>query len=48
MTVILPIEEMMGDNAAMIAWTCLKIYNNNIVDVNFKADPRLVINNTYN
>jgi len=47
-TVILPIDEMMGDNAAMIAWTCLKIYNDDIVDVNFKADPRLVIKNTYN
>ena len=47
-TVLLPISEMLGDNAAMIAWACLKKYNKNIIDINFKADPRLVINNTNN
>ena len=39
---------MMGDNAAMIAWASLKKYNKNIIDINFKADPRLTINNTNN
>jgi len=48
MIVLLPISEMMGDNAAMIAWACLKKYNKNIIDINFKADPRLTINNTNN
>ena len=49
MTVLLPIGEMMGDNAAMIAWACLQKYNKNIIDINFKADPRLaIINNIEN
>ena len=47
-TILLPITEMMSDNAAMIAWACLKKYNKNIIDINFKADPRLTINNTNN
>ena len=33
MTVILPKSEMMADNAAMIAWACLKKYNENIIDI---------------
>jgi len=27
----------------MIAWACLKKYNKNMIDINFKADPRLAI-----
>ena len=48
MSVLLPINEMMGDNAAMIAWACLKKYNKNMTDINFKPDPRLVINSSNN
>ena len=48
MSVLLPINEMMGDNAAMIAWACLKKYNKNMIDINFKPDPRLAISNTNN
>ena len=44
-TVLLPISEMISDNAAMIAWACLKKYNKNMIDINFKADPRLAIDN---
>ena len=47
-TVLLPISEMISDNAAMIAWACLKKYNKNMIDINFKADPRLAIDNIYN
>ena len=32
---------MCGDNAAMIAWACLKRYKNNLKsDFNFKTNPR--------
>ena len=44
-TVLLPISEMISDNAAMIAWACLKKYNKSMIDINFKADPRLAIDN---
>ena len=46
--VLLPISEMISDNAAMIAWACLKKYNKNMIDINFKPNPRLTINNTNN
>ena len=36
-----PIKEMMGDNAAMIAWTCMKFYKKNRDDLFFKPMPRL-------
>ncbi len=38
-----PLQEMMGDNAAMIAWACICNYNENKIDVDFKVDPRLEI-----
>ena len=40
-----PIKEMMGDNAAMIAWACLKFYNKNKNDLFFKPKPRLSVEN---
>ena len=40
-----PIKEMMGDNAAMIAWACLKFYNKNKNDLFFKPKPRLSVKN---
>ena len=36
---------MMGDNAAMIAWACLKFYNKNKNDLFFKPKPRLSVEN---
>ncbi len=36
-----PIKEMMGDNAAMIAWTCMKFYKKDRNDLFFKPMPRL-------
>jgi len=36
-----PIKEMMGDNAAMIAWACMKFYKKEKNDLFFKAMPRL-------
>ncbi len=36
-----PIKEMMGDNAAMIAWACMKFYKKNRNDLFFKPMPRL-------
>ena len=38
-----PIKEMMSDNAAMIAWACIKNYSNKNADIFFKANPRLKI-----
>ncbi len=38
-----PIKEMMGDNAAMIAWACMKFYNKKRNDLFFKPMPRLVV-----
>ncbi len=40
-----PLKEMMSDNAAMIAWACLKNYNKNKIDLHFKPKPRMDINN---
>ena len=36
-----PIKEMMGDNAAMIAWACMRFYKKDRNDVFFKPMPRL-------
>ena len=38
-----PVKEMMSDNAAMIAWACLKKYKYKENDIFFKPDPRLKI-----
>ena len=32
---------MMGDNAAMIAWACMKFYKKDRSDLFFKPMPRL-------
>ena len=39
-----PIKEMMSDNAAMIAWACIKNYRKNKNDIFFRPQPRLSIN----
>ncbi len=39
-----PIKEMMGDNAAMIAWACLKNYKEEKNDIFFKPSARMKIN----
>ena len=36
-----PVKEMMIDNAAMIAWACMKFYNKDRNDLFFKPMPRL-------
>ena len=36
-----PLKEMMIDNAAMIAWACMKFYNKDKNDLFFKPMPRL-------
>ncbi len=38
-----PIKEMMGDNAAMIAWACMKFYKKDRDDLFFKPMPRLEV-----
>ena len=38
-----PIKEMMGDNAAMIAWACMKFYKKDRDNLFFKPMPRLVV-----
>ncbi len=40
-----PIKEMMGDNAAMIAWACMKFYKKNKDDLFFKPMPKLGVRN---
>ena len=40
---IIPKKEMMSDNAAMIAWACIKKFDRKLIDINFKADPRLKV-----
>ena len=38
---VFPPQDMCGDNAAMIAWTCLQRHKQNIKpNINFKEDPR--------
>ena len=39
-----PIKEMMSDNAAMIAWACMKNYKIEKNNLYFKPQPRLKIN----
>ena len=39
-----PLKEMMSDNAAMIAWACLKNYREEKNNIFFKPQPRLKIN----
>ena len=39
-----PLKEMMSDNAAMIAWACIKNYNKEKNDIYFKPQPRMKIN----
>ncbi len=41
--IIFPTKEMMSDNAAMIAWSCLNKDINDCKDILFKANPRLEI-----
>ena len=38
-----PLKEMMSDNAAMIAWACIKNYNKDKINIFFRPDPRLKI-----
>ncbi len=38
-----PLKEMMADNAAMIAWACIKNYNEQKVDLFFKPQPRMSV-----
>jgi len=40
-----PIQEMMGDNAAMIAWACLKFFKKERSNIFFKPKPRLSVKN---
>ena len=37
------LKEMMGDNAAMIAWACMKFYKKDRNDLFFKPMPRLEV-----
>ena len=39
-----PLNEMMSDNAAMIAWACIKNFNIEKNNIFFKPNPRLRIN----
>jgi len=39
-----PLKEMMSDNAAMIAWACIKNYNKEKDDIYFKPQSRMKIN----
>ena len=41
---IIPPNEMFGDNAAMIAWACLKKYKKDMNNINFQPHPRLTLN----
>ena len=38
-----PLKEMMSDNAAMIAWACLKNYKEKKNDIFFKPQPRMQV-----
>ena len=40
---VIPINEMMSDNAAMIAWACINKYSNSKENIYFKPNPRLNI-----
>ena len=39
-----PLKEMMSDNAAMIAWACIKNYNEKKNDIFFKPSAKMKIN----
>jgi len=43
-----PLKEMMGDNAAMIAWACYKNYHISKNNIYFKPLPRMEVNNKLN
>ena len=38
-----PEKEMLSDNAAMIAWACIKKFDKKNINLNFKVDPRLEV-----
>ncbi len=38
-----PIKEMMSDNAAMIAWACIKNFKKKKINIHFKPRPRMDI-----
>ena len=38
-----PLKEMMGDNASMIAWACIKNNNKNKIDLLFKPKARMSV-----
>ena len=38
-----PLKEMMGDNASMIAWACIKNYDKNKIDLLFKPKARMSV-----
>tara|TARA_B100000029_G_scaffold445606_1_gene466180 strand:- start:401 stop:1402 length:1002 start_codon:yes stop_codon:yes gene_type:complete len=40
---LIPSNEMISDNAAMIAWACIKKYDGKNMNINFKPNPRLKI-----
>ena len=39
-----PLKEMMSDNAAMIAWACIKNYKNKNSNIFFNPQPRMKVN----
>ena len=39
-----PIEEMMSDNGAMVAWACIKNYSKKKNNIHFKPQSRMIIN----
>ncbi len=41
--ILYPVNQMMGDNAAMIAWACFKNYSKDKINLHFKPEPRLKI-----
>ena len=43
-----PIDEMMSDNAAMIAWACYKNYKKEKHNILFKPDARMKVNEVIN
>ena len=43
MNLVLPINEMMSDNAAMIAWACINKLNKSKKNIYFRPNPRLSI-----
>ncbi len=42
-SILYPIKEMMGDNAAMIAWACINNYNKEKNNIHFKPQARMKI-----